>query len=70
MVDFYGSTIVGIAFADVVATVLIGAGRVIMPVHVGHPSFPYSRSCSLCRLGIVPSGSGVAPKSWRLLLVV
>ena len=69
-VDLYGPTIVGVALVDVVAAILVGAGWVLTSADVGRPSSPYSGSCSLRRPGIVPSGSGVVPRSWRLLLAV
>ena len=69
-VDLCSSTVVGVALADDIVVVLAGTSQVLAPTDVGRPSFPYSVPCSSCRLDIVPSGSSVAPRSWRLLLVV
>ena len=59
-VNLCGSTTVNVALIDVVAVVLASVGRVLGPVDVSHPSFPYSGPCFSRGLGIVPSGSDVA----------
>ena len=69
-VDLYGLTDFSVALADVVAAIHVGVGLVFAPDDVGRPSSPYSWPCYPHMLGIMPSGSGVAPRSWRLLLVV
>ena len=70
MVDFYSLTSIGVAFADAVAAILAGVGRVLALTDVGRLSFSYSGPCSSRRLGIVPSSSSVFLESLSLYLVV
>ena len=69
--DLYGPTVVNVAFTDVdaIATAFIGTSRVLASVDVDRPLSPCSMPCSSRKPGIVPSSSGFAPRSWRLLLV-
>ena len=62
-VTFYGPTTVSDVLAGVITAILIGVDRVLAPYDVGRPSFSYSEPYSSRRLGIMPLGSGVAPKS-------
>ena len=69
-VGLFGLTAASIALTNVVTVVLVSVGWVLVPVDVGCQSFPYSGPCSLRRPSIMPSCSSVAPRSWRLLLVM